>query len=493
MKSLLHSLPQPLLDTARLKTLEPVLARRAGISLFELMSRAGHCAYEVLLHHWPDARRLMILAGQGNNGGDAYVLASLALHDGLEVSLYRPGPPKTEDAKRAEEGYLALGGHCIEELPTCWQADLVVDGLLGTGLASPLREPLATWQAALARCPLPVLALDLPSGLDADSGAWQGQPWQAEQLVTFILPKVGLLTGQGRASWRQASLASLGMKLAADEWPALEAHRLASLQGWLRPPLASAHKGHNGLALLVGGNLGMSGAIRLAGEAALRSGAGMVRVLTHPGSVAAVSAGRPELMVLGLADPLGVALPKARVLVLGPGLGQDDWAQAFFSWGLSQDGPKVLDADALNLLARSPGPLPGAVLTPHPGEAARLLGISTAEVEADRLAAVAELARTYQAVVVLKGAGTLVSDGQQSRLLAVGGPAMASGGMGDLLSGIIGALLAQGLPQWEAACLGVALHGEAGELAGEGRPRGTLASDLLPFIRRLVNNAELEP
>ncbi|EKE67864.1 bifunctional ADP-dependent NAD(P)H-hydrate dehydratase/NAD(P)H-hydrate epimerase [Gallaecimonas xiamenensis] len=480
---LLAALPQPLPQTDTLKKYEVQLAQEQGLGLYQLMERAGSAAFQLLRQLWPDARRLLVLAGTGNNGGDAYVLARLAKAQGLAVTLVASGQSKAEEAQRASQAWQQAGGQVHFSLPQPLDADLVVDGLLGMGLGSPVRGSLVPLQAFLGQTSLPILALDIPSGLGSDTGHWWGQPFQAAALVTFIVPKIGLLTGQGRGAWQQAWLAPLADRGPLDN--CCLGLDFAALKGLLPRRSATAHKGQSGRLLLVGGNRGMSGAIRMAGEAALRSGAGLVSVQTHPDSAVAVSIGRPELMVRGERHWQVPAISQA--LVLGPGLGQDGWARQMLDKGLAQPGPKVLDADALNLLALSPHPVPDAVLTPHPGEAARLLGMSVAEVEADRPAAALALARRYQGVAVLKGAGTLVAEGDRLWLLAVGGPAMATGGMGDLLSGIIGALLAQGLGPRQAALLGVALHGEAGERAGLEGPVGTLASDLFPWIRTLIN------
>ncbi|WP_406664463.1 NAD(P)H-hydrate dehydratase [Gallaecimonas sp. GXIMD1310] len=479
---LLDSLPQPLPTASELKTLEVTLAKRHRLSLATLMERAGAAALAALQRRWPEARRLLVLAGKGNNGGDAYVLARLALEQGWEVTLVASAPPATQLAEAACQQFLAAGGVTHASIPVAIDAEVVVDGLLGAGVNRVLTGPVAPLQQWLANTSLPVLALDVPSGLGSDSGHWWAQPFQAAVVVTFIYPKAGLLTGQGRATWQQAYLAELGVadtQLLATR----QARGWADLQ-YLRPQrLATVHKGHSGRVLLVGGNSGFSGAIRLAGEAALRTGAGLVSVQCHPQSQLAVAAGRPELMVKAVQQPQLPAHVDA--VVLGPGLGRDAWARRAMLLA-STTQPLVLDADALNQLPA--GQYHNAVLTPHPGEAARLLGCSVADVEQDRFAAARTLSQRFGAVVVLKGAGSIVAAGAQSWLLAVGSEAMASGGMGDLLSGIIGALLAAGLPPQDAALLAVALHGEAGRLAGQDGVIGTLASDLLPWLRTLMND-----
>ena len=250
----------------------------------------------------------------------------------------------------------------------------------------------------------------------------------------------------------------------------------------LTPRQRASHKGSYGKVLLVGGNRGMQGAIVLAARACLRAGAGLVRVCQHP-EHPPVSLYQPELMSLTTADDEGWA----SVRVIGPGLGQDEWGRAQIVHYLTDRLPLVLDADGLNWLAQSPRHQDNWVLTPHPGEAARLLGCSIADIETDRFAAVQALQRRYGGVVLLKGAGTLIYDGERVALCCEGNPGMASGGMGDLLSGIIAALLAQGWSATMASWLGAVIHGEAADQAAADGERGMLASDLLPLIRKLVN------
>ncbi|QXH47212.1 NAD(P)H-hydrate dehydratase [Pseudomonas xanthosomatis] len=257
----------------------------------------------------------------------------------------------------------------------------------------------------------------------------------------------------------------------------------------LAPRPLDAHKADFGHVLVIGGDLGTGGAVLLSAEAALRCGAGLVSVATRPEHVAAGLARLPETMWLGVhsANQLMGVLPRASVLVVGPGLGQAAWGRSLLSAVTHARLPQVWDADALNLLAGAPLALPsGSVLTPHPGEAARLLGISTEAVQADRPGAARKLARRYASVCVLKGAGTLVADpAGRLALCERGHPAMAGAGLGDVLTGVVAALLAQGLEAWPAACLAVWLHARAGERLGRGG-RGLAASDLVPVIRELL-------
>ncbi len=339
------------------------------------------------------------------------------------------------------------------------RADVIVDALLGTGLD---REVTGDWAQAIAAANAhlaPKLAIDIPSGLHADTGRVLGLAIQAEVTISFIGLKQGLFTGEGWS--KQAE--------------------------FLTPRRRSAHKGDFGTVLVVGGAPGMAGAARLAGEAALRSGAGLVAVASHPDHAALLGAGRPELMCHAVADGdgLGPLLERADVVALGPGLGQGDWGRSLYARVLASDKPLVLDADALNLLAAAPQASHRWIITPHPGEAGRLLGRPTAEVQADRFAAVRELQARYGGVAVLKGAGTLIfaASHRPPGLCSDGNPGMASGGMGDALTGIVAALVAQGLSLEEAAGAGVCLHAAAGDLAAaRGGERGLLASDLIAAL-----------
>ncbi|HSX71597.1 MAG TPA: NAD(P)H-hydrate dehydratase, partial [Pseudomonas sp.] len=362
--------------------------------------------------------------------------------------------------------------------------------LLGTGFRGELRAPYAAAVEAINAAGLPVLAVDIPSGLCADTGRVAESAVRADLTVSFIGLKLGLFTGDA-PDW----VGELAFDdLQAD--PALVAqqpHAALRLAGDAVPLLAprarTAHKGRFGHVLVIGGDRGFGGAALLSAESALRAGAGLVSLATRSEHLPASLARLPEVMcqptestyqLLGLCE-------RADVLVVGPGLGQQAWGRSLLSAALASERPQVWDADALNLLAEGVVQAPrDAVLTPHPGEAGRLLGLSTAEVQADRPAAALALARKYQAAVVLKGAGSLVAAPDGRLLLCdLGHPAMATAGLGDVLAGLIGALRGQGLAAFEAAALGVWLHAGAGQRLGE-LGRGLAASDLIPTIRQLL-------
>jgi NAD(P)H-hydrate epimerase len=364
-----------------------------------------------------------------------------------------------------------------------------VDALFGSGLNRAPAGDAATLIAAVNAQSCPVLALDVPSGLDSDTGVAFDPCVRASATVCFVGWKRGLFTASGPDQCGERSLATLDIPTPAYTHAEPNAILLAP-QALPRRPRDS-HKGRYGHVLAIGGDLGAGGAVRMCGEAAARVGAGLVSVATREANVGAILAARPELMPHGVHVPrnLEALLARASVLALGPGLGQDDWGQGLWQAALDAGKPTVLDADGLNLLALRARALPEQiVMTPHPGEAARLLETTTADVQADRFAAVRGMARVYGAVVVLKGSGSLVAD-PEGRVAACpwGNPGMASGGTGDVLTGVIAGLLAQGLTPWDAACLGVGVHARAGDLAARAGERGMLASDLFPYLRALVN------
>lgn len=469
----------------------------AGVPALELMHRAGAAAFALLERHWPASRRVGVVCGSGNNGGDGYVLARLARAAGREVDLFAPAPPRTPLAQQAAAEWQAAGGTRLTEVSSSIlaRADVLVDALFGIGLRQGPDTGSAAWIGALNRAARPLLALDVPSGLDADRGIAPGACVRATRTLSFIVGKRGLHTGSAREFCGELDLASLDVPDSCIRGLTPSARLLApgDLSRWLPRRERHAHKGRHGRVLVVGGDHGYAGAIRLCAEAALRGGTGLVRVATRAEHLAAVVAARPEAMVQAVESPqaLQAWVAQADVLALGPGLGLGDWGRTLFDVALEARCPLVLDADALTWLARAPRPLSEAVLTPHPGEAARLLGASVSEVESDRFAAAQALVDRYQAVVVLKGAGTLVAaPGRVPAVIGAGNPGMASGGMGDVLTGVVAAMRAQGLGAFDAARAGALLHAAAGDrAAARGGERGLLASDLFGPLRELANPA----
>lgn len=493
----MSDLPTNLYRAEQCRELDRLAIEELGISGNILMERAGEAAFNVMRDTWPDARRIAILCGVGNNGGDGYVIARLAKEQELDVSVLQVG-----DAGRLQGDALAALQrlHGVDVSPISYAEqdladyDLIVDALLGIGLSGEVRSPFMLAINAINQCNTPVLAVDTPSGLDADTGMPCGLAVKADCTITFIGMKQGLLTGEAADYCGRILFDDLKLPAAVYERLKPAASRIAypELSTLLPPRKRAAHKGDYGHVLIVGGNFGMTGAARLAGEAALRTGAGLVSIATRKEHAAVINCGRPELMCHGTenGEALKTLSAKASVIVIGPGLGQDDWAQEMLAMAVARNLPLVADADALNLLAQIDLPRQHWVLTPHPGEAARMLGQSTKDVSKDRFLTLNSLVQKYDATVVLKGAGTLVQSKEGLPGVCGGGnPAMASGGMGDVLTGIIAGLIAQGVELPDAARLGVCLHRKAADLAIRGiGERGLLASDLMPSIRRLVNH-----
>jgi len=474
--------------------LEIAAADSLGISLFELMQRAGEAAFEQITRRWPDARNWLILCGHGNNGGDGYIVARLAQAAGFAVTLLacegsKPLPP---EAQAARDGWLAAGG-LIHAANAPWpdKVEVIVDALFGTGLNRPPQAPYDALIAKANQHHAPVFAVDIPSGLQAATGTVADKAIEAAETLTFIALKPGLLTGKARDYVGKLSYHALGLAcwLAGQEAP-MARYDASDLSQWLKPRRATSHKGDHGRLLVIGGDHGTAGAIRMTSEAALRSGAGLVRVLTHKQNIAPLLTARPELMVQELTpEALDDGLEWADVIVIGPGLGQGDWGKKALKKVENSQKPMLWDADALNLLAISPEKRQNRIITPHPGEAARLLNIKTAEIESDRLHAAQRLVKRYGGVVVLKGAGTIIASQQGELAFAdVGNAGMASGGMGDVLAGIIGALSGQKLSLYDAACAGCVVHGATADaIAARYGTRGMLATDLLSELYLFVN------
>lgn len=487
---------EPLYTAEQTRALDRCAIEGHDVPGITLMARAARATFDSLLAAWPVPLRLDVLCGTGNNGGDGFLVADLAHKRGIPVTVHQVGDPDRigGDAALAREQARANGVPMQAFTGTLPDEGVVVDALLGTGLGGEVRDAYRDAIEAINGCGAAVLAVDIPSGLCADTGRVLGTAVRADLTVTFIGLKRGLFTLQAPDHVGELQFADLGVppeiygEVSTDTWR-VELEPL--LETLLPPQPAAAHKGLYGTVLVLGGDHGMAGAAALAGEAALRCGAGLVRVATRPEHVSPLVARTPELMPRGVESGEDVAslLAAADVLVVGPGLGQSDWSAYLLRAALASGKPAVLDADALNLLAAGVVvATPGArhVVTPHPGEAARLLGCSNAEVQADRFAAARALQQRLGGVAVLKGNGSLVCSDRHLLLSDSGNPGMASGGMGDVLSGVIGALLAQGLSPEDAAALGVCLHGTAGDLAAEDGQRGLLASDLMPWLRALL-------
>lgn len=471
---------------------------------FTLMSRAATAVFKVIQERWPTLNNMAVMCGKGNNGGDGFLVACLAHKAGIKVTLYHVGELEalTGDAQLACEQARREGvemqpiSQFLENPKQGEEWDLIVDALLGTGLHSEVKDRFKESIQLINHLHKPVVAVDIPSGLSADTGAVLGCAIKASATVSFIGLKQGLLTGQ--APDYVGALYFDGLEVPSDVYEQVpnsaQLINQSKISNWLPQRQRTGHKGSYGHTLIVGGNDGMVGAAMMASEAAARIGSGLVTVATRAEHVGLFNSRLPEIMVhpCETVDQLKPLMDKATVVAVGPGLGQDDWSSSILQAVLEANKPLLLDADALNLIATDRVYMPDIdlrhwVVTPHPGEAARILKVPTATVQADRFASVQKLQNFCGGVAVLKGAGTLIFDGQQLALSPFGNPGMATGGMGDVLSGVIAGLMAQGLTTAVAAQLGVMVHGLAGDLAAEEGERGMLATDLMPFLRQIVN------
>lgn len=497
--------PSPALYTAAQCRELDRLAIARGVAGFDLMLRAGRSAFRELLQRWPEARRVAVCCGRGNNAGDGYIIAGLAREAGLEVTVHQIGDAGSlqGDAARARDWAGARGVSALPAAPTLLDAQVVVDALLGTGIEGPLREPFALCTAAINASGRPVLAVDMPTGVSADTGAATTGAVHADLTVTFIGRKLGLFTGAGVSHAGTVVFDDLGTDAgvyrAVGGCPWLHYDTLPAA---FRLPArdANVYKHALGHLAVVGGDESMGGAPLMAAEAALRCGAGMVTLVTRAAHRPAVLARRPEIMVVDADDAAArqALLERASTVVVGPGLGRASWGRVLLEEALALDKPTVLDADGLFHFAAQPSRssrTAGLIITPHVAEAARLLGSKPDAVQSDRPRAVRALAQRAGGVAVLKGAGTLLAAapgaedarGELLGLCAHGNPGMASAGMGDVLSGIIGGFLAQGLSAPAAAVAGTCLHGRAADRAAERLgPRSLLAMDLLPSMVEIL-------
>ncbi|MEL7186965.1 MAG: NAD(P)H-hydrate dehydratase [Pseudomonadota bacterium] len=481
-------------SVAAVREIDRIAIEEHGVPGYTLMKRAAEAAFDDARAQFPDTDRWQIICGAGNNAGDGYAVARLAATNGIAASVI--SLVDTEklkgDAARAHADFLQAGGAVddwVGELDD--DAELLIDAILGSGLERDVSGEFANAVDALNDHWAPVHAMDIATGINGNSGEIMGNAVIAELTTTFVGLKSGLFLGEGPEYCGEIYFADLDIP---SEW-----HNAVSpdyrrvddllLLTWLHRRERAAHKGDFGHVLVVGGGPGMPGAALLCGSAALRTGAGRVSVATHPSHAGALAAARPELMVHGVdrgAD-LAALLERADVVAFGPGLGDSDWAVEMHSVLVNDSRRCVWDADALNILASAPQAVQHRIITPHPGEAGRLNGCGTEDVQADRLAALDALQDRYGGVAVLKGAGTLVSAGGRPWLCTAGNPGMAAPGMGDVLTGVIAGLLGQGLPLEEAAAIGVEVHARAGDIAAEQGERGLLASDVIDVLPWVVN------
>jgi NAD(P)H-hydrate epimerase len=488
-----------LYDVQSMRALDRAAIERHGLSGLTLMQRAGAAVWRAIEGDFAlrEAERIVVVCGSGNNAGDGYVVACLARRAGRKVRVLQLGDTQTLGADAAQcLGTLHASGLALEPFTPAAlsEADLVVDAIFGTGLKRPVEGSAARAIEAINAVNAFRVSVDLPSGLDASTGAVLGVAVRATVTVTFVAQKQGLLTGPAVDYVGDLIYDNLGVPQALFAAVPATAQRLElqDFSAWSgNPRPRSAHKGQFGHVLVVGGAPGFAGAVRMAGEAALRIGAGLVSIATHPSHAAFAAQQRPELMSHAVAHPEALAplLERATVVAVGPGLATDVWGTNLLRRALEGRQPLVVDADGLNLLATDPVRRSNWILTPHPGEAARLLGADAGAINRDRFGAARRVTERYGGVCVLKGKGTIVcAEGEPlPGVCPHGNPGMASGGMGDVLTGVVAGLVAQGLDLWSAARLGVCVHAMAGDEAAKAGERGLLATDLMVHLRHFVN------
>ena len=500
---------KPVVTTAEMRALDRATIDDVGLPAVTLMETAGRAVADAALRMLGSERgHVAVVCGPGNNGGDGFVAARVLRDRGIDAVVYLAAPRDAVvgDA-RAHLDILERAGGIVRMLAShdelaaldarVIDAALVIDALFGVGLKRPIEGHLAEVVTMMLMAER-VLAVDIPSGLDADTGRTLGTAVIAERTVTMGALKIALCSAPGFARCGEVEVADIGIPAAliGSTSVGVGVVEPADIARCLPHPLALEHKGRRGHVLVIGGSPGMRGAGRLAASAVLRAGAGLCTLAADAGPGGDLDA--PDAIMtrpLEAGAAIAPLLAGKAAVVIGPGLGHTQSAAARVREVLAAGVPAVLDADALNVLAADPGAIAACagpiVITPHPGEAARLLGTTVAELEADRVGAARVLAAQTRAVVVLKGARTLVCDGAAGDGLCsinpTGGPALATGGSGDVLSGAIGALLAQGLSAGDAARAGAYVHGAAGDaLARVHGDRGVVSSDLPEAIAAAI-------
>ena len=496
-----------------------------GIPGIVLMETAGSAIVRAIEQHYPTAQRIGILVGKGNNGGDGLVIARQLAHAGREVYLFLVSPPDSftgeaeinlQIAKNLELRIeVILTGTVLKSDANIAGCELLVDAILGTGLRGTVRGSIATLIETINNYSIPILSVDLPSGLDADTGHPLGTCVRADRTVTIGLPKRGLLVHPGAELAGKLEVVDIGFPEQVVDAQGIRVNWTTRTQAsqWIPPRPLASHKGTYGRVLVIAGSTGMTGAAALASEAALRAGAGLV-TLAIPKHLNPILEGLlPEVMTLPLpetdAGSLSVAATSTilefsektkSVLAIGPGLSQHPETVALVHQLVRENREQelgrrmVVDADGLNALSQAPEIISlldsEAVLTPHPGEMSRLTSTSVSNLEADRIRKAQQFASEYTLTLVSKGAPTVTGlPNGDVWINSTGNPGMATGGMGDVLTGIIAGLMAQGVSSGKAAALGVYIHGLAGDIAAEalGMP-GLIASDVLKAVPQAISS-----
>lgn len=493
------NLPIALYTAEQTRQLDSLAIQRFAVPGYSLMSRAGEAIFSVISQYAPQILRAVVVCGVGNNAGDGYVVARLLHTRGYRVDVLQLGDAAkvTGDALLAKQAMEQSGVFARPFVSSeLVGADVIVDAIFGTGLERDVAGAWADAIVAINESDALIVAADIPSGLHADTGTVMGVAVQANWTVTFIGLKLGMFTHHGVDYCGEIFFDDL--QVPKEIYAAVDA--VAQRLSWeQRPRLLpqrrrNVHKGSFGHVLAVGGEIGMPGAISLAAQAAMRVGAGIVTVATRQPHAVPLALACPVLMAKPVesSDDLTPLLQKATCVAIGPGLGMGEWGQQMLNVVLSTSLPMVIDADGLNLLATQKAAVHRSnwVLTPHPLEAARLLGCSAVDVQANRLAAVKQIAQRFGGVCLLKGAGTLISDGEKVILCDAGNGAMASAGMGDVLTGVIAGLLVQqdGDVRAEWVAQAALLHAHCADVLVEQGYGRIIASDLLTQLARQVKD-----
>ena len=508
-------IPKRLYRVDQMPILEQMAMKKLALNTFDLMVLAGTAVFQILKSNYPLVNKLIIFVGSGNNAGDGYIVAAKAKSVGMKVEVIQlSGIEKLSGIAMKAHEYAKSSGvetrsFDAELLDGCSSDEetLIVDAILGVGINKSVTGLYEKAILSINAASHPVVSVDLPSGLNADTGRAMGIAVKADITVSFIGLKQGLLTGEGQDYSGQVFFERFDIPdnvYSSESSPKPSSKRIDInyVQGRLKPRKKSAHKGDHGHVVVLGGDKGFGGAGIMAAEAAQRAGAGLVTLVTRSEHKTAALVRCPELMVIGEEDEKnwGGILNRASCIVVGPGLGTNEWGRSILSKVIEQKKinhtPVLFDADALTLLTERENTLKtfethNAVFTPHPGEAARLLGCSTEFVESDRFRTVKELVKLLGGTCLLKGSGSLTSSEYAPDIIYLcseGNAGMASGGMGDVLSGIVASLIAQGLSCVDALNCGICIHGEAGDLASRANgERGLRATDLFPFLAKLLN------
>lgn len=499
----MQTLPDKLYSVDSIVQIEQLAINEYGIPACELMKRAGKAAFDVIKTRYPQCTKILVLCGAGNNAGDGYVVAALAKQAGLTVYLISLADCSSlkNEAQLAYEDWLKLSENNNADLALLDKADIVIDALLGTGLSRPIVPEWKKWIDAINNAVNPVVSIDIPSGLRADTGAITDVSIIADMTVSYVGLKQGMFTAQAKDVCGEIIFDDLAIPAEAYLRVKNQALLIHEVNYSLLPQRkASSHKGHFGHVLLVGGNDAMPGALILAATAALRTGAGLLTILTTEKNRQSISSAVPEAMikiadtdVSNLFDD--AAFADITHVAIGMGLGQDEWSYAVLKHCMQLNKPMVIDADALNLMAtHGIEPPTQVVITPHPGEASRLLKnagfTNSADVQANRFDAVKRLHKSFDSaqscVVILKGSGTLIYDGRTTKICNMGNAALSSPGMGDVLSGVVVALMAQKISITDSAELAVCLHASAAASVIKDRTRGLLASDVVSALPNVL-------